>query len=59
MEASETNDLFMKLAVQREKSHWKDFWKRESPGLLHYACSCGTDETVKFFTTRLVSPTKK
>ena len=57
--ASRTEDWSQKQAVSVGKREWKGFWDSESPGLLRYACSHGTVETVKYFTTRLVSPTTR
>ncbi|CAI8015846.1 Transient receptor potential cation channel subfamily A member 1 homolog [Geodia barretti] len=57
--ASRTEDWSQKQVVSVEKREWKDFWDIESPGLLLYACSHGTVETVKYFTTRLVPPTTR
>ena len=57
--ASKADDLFQKQAVSVEKRAWKEFWDQGSPGLLLYACRHGTVDTVKYFTSRLVSPTTR
>ena len=40
-----------------ENGRWKEFWDKESPGLLLYACLCGTVEIVEYFVIKHVSPT--
>ena len=57
--AAESEEPFDKQAEEVEKSAWNDFWNDSSPGLLLYACLHGTVDTVKYFVSRLVSPTAR
>ena len=53
------SDLFHQQAESVEKKAWKQFWDRESPGLLLYACRHGTVDIVKYFINKQVPPTTR
>ena len=54
-----TVDLHQQQAEAVEKREWKEFWVKESPGLLLYASLRGTVDTVMYFVTKLVPPTTR
>ena len=58
-QAAAKKELFQQQRESVEKRAWKDFWDSESRGLLLYACLHGTVEIVKYFITKLVSPTTR
>ena len=53
------HDLYRHQIESVEKPAWQEFWKRESPELLLYACLHGTVEIVKYFVHNGVSPTTR
>lgn len=56
--ASRANEL-QKIDVSTAKREWREFWSKESEGLLLYACQHGTMDTVKYFITRGVFSTTR
>ena len=56
-QATANQELFQQQAESVEKKAWREFWDSESPGLLLYACLHGTVDIVKYFVSKLVSPT--
>ena len=51
------HDLYRQQTEAVETREWPEFWGRESPQLLLYACLHGTVEIVKYFVHNDVSPT--
>ena len=55
--AESEHDLYRQQTETVEREAWQEFWDRESPQLLLYACLHGTVEIVKYFVHNDVSPT--
>ena len=52
-------DLDKQQIESTELKEWQKFWKSQSPKLLLYSCLHGTVEIVKYFVSKVVSPTTR